>query len=121
MSKYTGYETNDLTIDDALNDTEWGKQPKDYLSYITIEYSQLVSIAEDYDASETARIMQVIALYYVYGIEPDYKSIDSSGVRGAVRSIIASQKARLESVYVTHYKQYVSAMKRRERAEKNDT
>lgn len=117
MSKYTDMDTKSLTLDDALNDADWGKHPRDYLKYITIEFPILQSIAEDYTAEETKRLMQVLALYYVDGIEPDYSSIESSGVKQAVRVTIAGQRERIESVYLTHYKQYVSAIQRRERNE----
>lgn len=121
VSKYTGINTKDLTLDDALNDTDWGKQPRDYLKYITLEFPILQSIAEDYTAEETKRLMNVLALYYVNGIEPDYASIQSSGVKQAVRVTIAGQKERIESVYLTHYKQYVAAIQKREQNEQKDS
>lgn len=121
MSKYTDLDTKALTLDDALNDSDWGKKPRDYLKYITIEFPILESIAEDFSADETKRLMNVLALHYVYGIEPDYQSIDSSAVKQAVRITIASQKERIESVYLTHYKQYVAAIQKREKQQANDT
>lgn len=121
MSKYTGIDTKNLTLDDALNDTDWGKQPRDYLKYITLEFPILQSIAEDYTAEETKRLMQVLALYYVDGVTPDYTSIPSSAVKQAVRVTIAGQQARIESEYLKHYRQYVTAVQKRERQEEYDT
>ena len=117
MSKYTGIDTKSLTLEDALNDADWGKQPRDYLKYITVDFPILQSIAEDYTADETKRLMQVLALYYVHGIAPDYDSIQSSAVKQAVRVTIAGQKERIESVYLTHYKQYVAAVQKRDSKE----
>ena len=110
MSKYTGINVRSLTLEDALNDTDWGKKPVDYMKYITIDFPILQSIAEDFTADEAKHFISVLALYYVNGIEPNYSSIQSSGVKQAVRFTIAAQTERLESVYLLRYKQYVSSM-----------
>lgn len=117
MSKYTGVDVKSLTVDDAIQDAAWGKQPMDYVRYVTIELPILQSIAEDFTSDETKRLMQVLALYFVNNIEPDYQSIQSSAVKQAVRITIAAQTERIESLYLTHYKQYVSAIQRREKQE----
>lgn len=119
MSKYTGVDVKGLTVDDAVQDTAWGKRPMDYVRYVTIELPILQSIAEDFTSDETKRLMQVLALYFVNGIDPDYQSIQSSAVKQAVRITIAAQTERIESLYLTHYKQYVSAIQRREKQETN--
>lgn len=115
MSNYTGIDTKTLTIDDAINDVDWGKTPRDYLRYVTIDFPVLQSLAEDFSTDEIRRFIVVIALYFVNGIEPDYKTIQSSGVKQAVRMTIAAQKERLDSLYLTHYKQFVAAMQKREK------
>jgi len=117
MSKYTGIDVKTLTVEDAMQDSDWGKQPMDYVRYVTIEMPILQSIAEDFSSDETKRLMQVLALYFISGIEPDYSSIHSSAVKQAVRITIAAQTERIESMYLTHYKQYVSAIQRREKQE----
>ena len=117
MGKYTGVDVKSLTVDDAIQDNDWGKKPMDYVRYVTIELPILQSIAEDFTSEETKRLMQVLALYFVNGIEPDYKSIQSSAVKQAVRITIAAQTERIESVYLTHYKQFVAAIQRREKQE----
>lgn len=117
MSKYLDMDSKNLTLDDALNDADWGKQPKDYLRYVTLEFAILQSIADDYTSDETKRLMQVLALYYVDGIEPDYSTIESSAVKQAVRVTITGQQARIESEYLRHYRQYVTAVQKRERQE----
>jgi hypothetical protein len=119
MSKYTDIDVKTLTVDDALRDTDWNKQPMDYVRYVTIEMPILQSIAEDFTSDETRRFMQVLALYFINGIEPDYHTIQSTAVKQAVRITITAQTERIESVYLTHYKQYVSAIQRREKQEAN--
>lgn len=118
MSAYTGIDTKTLTLEDALNDADWGKTPRDYLRYVTIDFPVLQSLAEDFSTEEMRRFIVVIALYFVNGVEPDYKSIPSSGVKQAVRMTISAQKERLDSLYLTHYKQFVAA---RQKREKQDT
>jgi hypothetical protein len=119
MSKYTDIDVKTLTVDDALRDTDWNKQPMDYVRYVTIEMPILQSIAEDFTSEETQRFMQVLALYFINGLEPDYRTIKSTAVKQAVRITITAQTERIESVYLTHYKQYVSAIQRREKQEAN--
>lgn len=121
MGRYTGIDTKSLTLDDALNDTDWGKTPLDYMKYITIDFPILQSIAEDFTVEETKRFMQVLALYFVYGEKPDYRTIESTGVKQSVRLTIAAQHERIESVYLTHYKQFVSAMQKREKRESENS
>lgn len=121
MSKYTGIDVKSLTVDDAIQDTAWGKQPMHYVRYVTLELPILQSIAEDFTGDETKRLMQVLALYFIDGIEPDYQTIQSSAVKQAVRITIAAQTERIESLYLTHYKQYVAAMQRKEKLEEHKT
>lgn len=119
MSKYTDIDVKTLTVDDAMRDADWNKQPMDYVRYVTIEMPILQSIAEDFTSEETQRFMQVLALYFINGLEPDYRTIKSTAVKQAVRITITAQTERIESVYLTHYKQYVSAIQRREKQEAN--
>ena len=116
MVKYADVDVRTLTVDDALNDASWGKTPSDYLRYVTIDFPILQSIAEDFTTEETRRFICVLSLYYVNGIEPDYNTIGSTAVKQAIRLTIAAQQERIQSTYLTHYKQYVSAIKRREAA-----
>lgn len=121
MSKYTGINVRSLTLEDALNDSDWGKKPVDYMKYITIDFPILQSIAEDFTADEAKRFISVLALYYVNGVKPDFSTIHSSGVKQALRITINAQTERLESVYLTHYKQYVSVMQKQEKQSEQST
>ena len=114
MGRYDGVDIKSLTLDDALNDDAWGKHTYDLLRYFTIDLPVFQSLAEDFTADEMQRFFVVVALYFVNGIEPDYKSIHSSGVKQAVRMTIAAQKERLDNLFLTHYKQHIAAMQKRE-------
>lgn len=118
MSRYTDVDVNTVGYEDAINDPEWGGKgimPRNFLKYISFPVSVLQSIAEDFKDYETLRLMNALSLYYTAGLEPDYSSINSSGVKMALRSIISDQEEKMRSEYVKHYKQHIRAIQRRDK------
>lgn len=113
MTDYRQVDVTTLTFDDALNDTEWGKRPWDYVAFVAIDAGVLEGFADFTDA-ELAETMRAVAAYCVTGAQPDYGSMGTTAVKIAVRTMIRAHDARINAEYLKHYKQYVAAMKKKQ-------
>lgn len=117
MTDYRQVDVATLTVDDALADSAWCKRPCDYFSFLSINADMLESFSDCTD-TELAEIMRAVAAYCVTGEQPGYDSMSTTAVRMAVRSIIRNHDARISAEYLKHYRQYVTATKKKQ--EQND-
>lgn len=115
MTDYRQMDVSTLTLDDALNDAEWGKRPWDYVSFVAIDTGILESFADfTFTDAELVETMRAVAVYCVTGEQPDYASMGTTAVKMAVRMLIRAHDARINAEYLKHYKQYVAAMKKKQ-------
>ena len=113
MTDYRQVDVTTLTLDDALNDAEWGKRPWDYVAFVAIDAGVLESFA-DFNDAEIAETMRAVAAYCVTGEQPDYGSMGTTAVKIAVRTLTHNHDARINAEYLKHYKQFVSAKKKKQ-------
>lgn len=112
MNDYRLVDVTTLTVEDALNDSEWDKLPKSYFSFLALDAGVLEGFVDFTDA-ELAETMRAVAAFCMTGELPDYNGMGTTAVKLAVRTIIRDHKARLRAEYLKHYKQYVSAKKKK--------
>ena len=117
MNDYRQVDVSSLTIDDALQDKEWGKAPWDYFAFIAIDAS-VVEGFTDYTDAELAETMRAVAAYCTTGAYPDYSAMKTTAAKITVRTLIRDHEARMNAEYLKHYRQYVSAMKKKQEQKK---
>lgn len=113
MTDYRQVDVTTLTFDDAYNDAEWGKRPWDYVAFAAIDTGVLESF-DDFSDEELSETMRAVAAYCVKGLLPDYDEMRTTAVKIAVRTMIRAHDARINAEYLKHYKQYVTAMKKKQ-------
>ncbi len=111
MKDYSKVNPDAMTIEDIMQDAEWGKRPSDYFSYLAVSDALLESMCMDFNDHEIGEIMRTIAEYCITGVLPDYTTMCSSGVKSTVRALIRDHDKRMEAEYRKHYKQYIAAKK----------
>lgn len=115
IDDYKAMDVASLTVDDALNDTNFNKRPSDVQKYCGIDNSFMESMA-DFTDGELITFMRAMGEYYNNGTLPDYGSITSTAVKMALRSNIASHKERMEAAYVSAYQSFVKGKKRTQKS-----
>lgn len=114
VTDYLNMDVSALTVDDARHDTEWGKQPHDFFRYVTIDTAVLTTF-DDFTDEEIVQTIKAIRAYCLEGELPDYRTMKSTAVKVAVRSVIAAHEERMTGEYLKKYKQYAGAKQRQAR------
>lgn len=115
MRDYLEIDVKSLTVDDALNDVEFSKRPKDFCRYVAIDSAVLDAI-EDFEPEELYVMMRTIRDYVIDGLMPDYSKL-STAARISARLIITNHKQRMESEYLKAYKQFVGGKQGQQKRE----
>lgn len=102
-----------LTLEDALNDAEWGKQPSNFCEYVTVDTAVLASFA-DFTDEEIAEAMRAIAAFCLDDTSPDYHAMKSTAAKVVTRAVIASHEKRMNGEFLRRYKMYRGAKQRQE-------
>lgn len=105
MRDYKNVDIAALTLDDALQDTDWGKRPTDVTDYFAFDMSMLRLCARLNDG-EVARVMRVVREYVATGEIPDYDA-ETPAVAIMLESIISAHERRVNKAYLNSYKAYV--------------
>lgn len=113
MNDYRQVDVSTLTLEDALSDREWGRRPCDYFSFLALDAGVLEGFT-DFTGAELAETMRAVAAYCVTGEVPDYSSMGTTAVKLAVRTIIRNHDARINAEFLKHYKQFVTATKKKQ-------
>ena len=105
MRDYKDVDISALTVDDALNDSDWGKQPADTTDYFAFDLSmlRLCCRLSDY---EMAQVMRAVCDYVTHGIEPDYDNAPTV-IAIVLESVISAHERRVNKAYLNSYKAYV--------------
>lgn len=114
MRNYDGVDVSSLTIEDALSDAEWGKQPADFFDYVGYARFVTEAMVQDFSDKEIVLTVRAVGLYCTTGQMPDTSSDEyTAASKMAIRATIESHKAKLEKVYLERYKKFVGGKKGR--------
>ena len=114
MINYGSIDVTTLTLEDALSDESWGRRPWDYTAFLAVDVTVLEGFASDFTDAEIVETMRAISAYCVSGEVPDYDHMSTTAVKVTVRTLVRTHDARLNTEFLKHYRQYVSAMKKRQ-------
>lgn len=110
MRDYTNVNVAELTLDDALQDSDWGKRPTEVMDYFAFDFSML-RLCGRLNDEEVARVMRVVCVYVATGEIPDYDA-ETPAVAIMLESIIAAHERRVNKAYLNSYKAYVKGKQR---------
>ena len=106
---YKSVDVSALTVDDALQDAEWGKRPTDTTDYFAFDLSML-RLCRRLSDEEVARVMRVICRYVETGEIPDYEQ-ESPAAAIMLESVISAHERRINKAYLNSYKSFVKGKK----------
>jgi len=109
MRDYKDVDISALTLDDALQDADWGKRPTDVTDYFAFDLSMLRHCGRLSDG-EVARVMRVVCNYVATGEVPNYDD-EVPAVAIMLESIISAHERRVNKAYLNSYKAYVKGKK----------
>jgi len=109
MRDYKDVDVAALTVDDALQDADWGKRPSDVTDYFAFDLSMLRHTKRLNDA-EKARVLDAVCDFVTTGVIPDYDA-ETPSVAIMLESIISAHERRVNKAYLNSYKAYVKGKK----------
>lgn len=118
MKDYRSIDTAALTLDDALADEVFHKDPWDYYEFIAINADVMESIDQDFTLEEAGEVLKILARYCNTGNYPDYSQMSTTAVKATVRTLIHAHDMRMKSEYLRHYRQFVTSQQKKQEREK---
>ena len=97
-----------LTVDDALNDSEWGKMPSDFSEYLKFDHVVARGLKRATDADKVA-FVDAMSAFLLTGELPDLDTMPAAAAILA-EHVIQAHQAALPAVYLLKYKQHMTGL-----------
>ena len=106
MMDYSEIEIKELTIEDAVNDENWNKQPSDVSTFIALDKPIARGLRRATD-EEKVQFIDALCAYFLDDMEPNYDNF-TTGVALMLDTTTDAHKRRIEAEYLKQYKRFVN-------------